>query len=138
VRLIAIVAAIALAACAAHRGDDVPATPLENTHWTLVELAGNAVEIEPAPDLTIEPTDGNLRVFGFGGCNRYSGSIEVGETVAFGPLTSTRMACPTAQMDLESALLRAFEATDGLRHDGTELTLLGGGSELARFRARAD
>jgi heat shock protein HslJ len=44
---------------------------------------------------------------GFGGCNRYSGSIKEGSPreIALGMMISTKMACPEPQMSLEDQFL---------------------------------
>jgi heat shock protein HslJ len=49
------------------------------------------------------------KVTGSGGCNRISGRAEVqGERITFGPMISTKMACPPAIMDQESKFLAAL------------------------------
>ncbi len=87
-----------------------PAAPaaagLAGTSWVLAGL-GNL----PLPgnvQVTAQfGTDGT--VSGNAGCNTYSGSYTVdGVSIAFGPLISTRIACPEAQMVVETAYLAAL------------------------------
>lgn len=89
--------------------------------WTLIggaalrPLAGNA------PSLTL--TQG--RVSGSGGCNRLSGSVRIsGDTLTFGPLAATRMACSPAVNAQEQTFLTVL-GTPGLRASvqGLRLTL---------------
>jgi heat shock protein HslJ len=81
---------------------------LMNTEWVLAELdRGQAVA--PEPPITAAFADG--QVSGSAGCNSYSGSVssEGGQTLSFGPLVSTMMACPDPIMDQELAYLGALQ-----------------------------
>lgn len=62
-------------------------------------------------------------VSGFSGCNRFFGTYSfVDGALTFGPLVSTRMACPTDKMDLERKVLGILEATKTA--DATHKTLI--------------
>jgi heat shock protein HslJ len=130
------VAGAALAACAnAPAGGD--AAVLEDVDWALVELDGRLVDAtEDRPTLRLVPAE--QRASGFAGCNRFSGGYEhEGERLRLGPLAATRMYC--ARMELETAYLRALDATRRFRVEGDVLELLGepgapGGAALARLR----
>ena len=75
--------------------------PLPGTRWVLAEIAGTPV-VEPGrATLDFEESG---RASGNGSCNRFSGTATmVGDSLSFGPLISTKMACVeealTAQED---------------------------------------
>ena len=77
-----------------------------------------------------------LRLAGFGGCNRLLGGFaSFGEQLRFSRMASTMMACPVG-MELEQELLQALEATDRFRLLGRHLDLYAAdGSPVARFLA---
>ena len=62
------------------------------------------------------------KVAGRGSCNRFFGSVEIsGESIKFGQLGSTRMACPEAVMNQESRYFQALEAAERYTRNGDEL-----------------
>jgi len=95
-----------------------PPSAIGGVEWTLAVLDGQPLAPGvKAPTLTM--TDG--RAGGFGGCNRYSGSVtKTGPgKLAFGALVSTRMACPDALMSLEDGFLNKLgHVTDYAFQDG--------------------
>ena len=110
---------------------------LANTRWRPIRIGERAVTVtgqQREPWLELDPR--TKRVTGSGGCNRFSGSYEAGEgTLSFGPLASTRMACPG--METETAFLRALEGTRRFRLVGRHLDLEDGhGVVLARLEER--
>jgi len=123
-----------LAACA---GSRVPAPALAGRDWTLVAL-GDEADPRGADGrpLTLRLEQADHRAGGFAGCNRFGGSYRlVEDSLSFGPLAATRMACP-AGMDLEQRFLamlgevRRYQATD------STLSLLSPAGITARFEAR--
>ena len=78
-----------------------------------------------------------LNVSGISGCNRYSGQATInGADIEFGPLATTRMACPEATMNQEDRFLRVLSAAAkwSLDTDQENLTLLDeGGRPTLRF-----
>jgi heat shock protein HslJ len=112
---------LVLAACAG--GGTDPAS-LEGTIWNLVEIDGEAVPEGSTP--TLEFGEAN-EVSGMGGCNRFTGGVELGEgTITLGPLASTRMACPDeAITELETAYLLALEGAETWSTDGDTLVIEG-------------
>jgi putative lipoprotein len=51
------------------------------------------------------------RVSGRGGCNQYSGTVELeGASIIISHLISTKMACAPAQMDQETRFMSALQA----------------------------
>jgi putative lipoprotein len=75
------------------------------------------------------------QVTGSGGCNRLMGRAEIGsETITFGALATTRMACPPEVMQQERKLLDALSATRSYRIADVTLTLHdASGAELVRL-----
>jgi heat shock protein HslJ len=110
---------------------------IANTRWRPIRIGGQPVSVsgqEHEPWLVLDPQ--SKRVTGSGGCNRFSGGYESGEgTLTFGPLMSTRMACPG--MQTETAFLHALEGTRRFRLAGRHLDLEDGkGVVLARLEER--
>ena len=90
--------------------------------WTVTSVGGRPVVGPRPPTLSIAA---DLRAGGSGGCNNFftEASIE-GETIAFGPPASTRMACEPAIMDQEFAYFAALSAAASFEHDSQGLRLL--------------
>jgi heat shock protein HslJ len=79
---------------------------LAGTSWTLADLDGTT-PAGAAPTLEFRE-DGTAG--GMSGCNSYNGSYTVdGNTITFGPLISTKMACEQPLMTMESAYLAALQ-----------------------------
>jgi heat shock protein HslJ len=115
-----------------------PAAALEGTDWRLVDIGG-----QPSPagaDSTRHPgftllAEGR-KVQGSAGCNRMTGTYQLeGQKLKFGPLATTRMACPA--MQTETAFLKALEATTRYEISGSSLTLYGADTAVARLEAAA-
>jgi heat shock protein HslJ len=115
-----------------------PAAALEGTEWRLVDIGG-----QPSPagaDSTRHPgftllAEGR-KVQGSAGCNRMTGTYQLdGKRLKFGPLATTRMACPA--MQTETAFLKALEATTRYEVSGSSLTLYGADTAVARLEAAA-
>jgi heat shock protein HslJ len=118
-------------------------TPLVGQVWQLQDYNNGKkamVSVRNGTEITLEfRDDGTLG--GSDGCNRYmSGYTLEGETLTFGPVATTRMACKGPQGAVEQA--RAYAAALGIvrgyRIDGGELTLLDGeGKAAVRLRVEA-
>jgi heat shock protein HslJ len=88
----------------------VAAFHLENSEWVLIDLAGSKV-IDPARATLAFAAAG--KVSGNGSCNRFFGSAKIaGNTIQFGPLGSTRMACPEPVMNQEARYLNALQSAE--------------------------
>lgn len=142
---------ILLAACGQKPAADVPADPPPNpppatagadgltaSPWTLVKLGEREHPVgmgDKAPDLRFDAAES--RASGFAGCNRFSGGYTVkGDSLVFGPLMSTKMACPGSDQ-VESGYLAALGAVATFTIADSTLILLGaGGTKLAEFRHR--
>ena len=107
-------------------------------YWKLIEVRGNAVEVNPVfpqEAYIIFTKEGNV-VNGRGGCNSFRGTYTLtGETqIKLSQVISTMMACP--DMELESQFLPVLEMADNytISSDGKYLSLNKGRmAPLARF-----
>ncbi|MET0514481.1 MAG: META domain-containing protein [Nitrospiraceae bacterium] len=112
---------------------------LQNTYWKLTALNGKPVFVadrQREPSLVLHSE--NLRVAGFGGCNRLMGSYEVkGHEMHFGQLAGTMMACP-AGMDTEKEFLDSLPQVTRWRIVGEHLEFYdASGTVVGHFEARA-
>lgn len=90
-----------------------PDRPIIGTAWTVTSLispdavsTSTALE-QSAPQLSIAD---NGAVTGNAGCNRVNGTADVYEsTIVFGPLATTRMACPDEVAEVERAVLHVLD-----------------------------
>ena len=114
----------------------LPGAELTNTRWQLSALGDDILDAdgEQSPYLTL---DSEGKVLGHAGCNGLNGSYQQdGETLSFGPIATTRKACP--EMEGEQAFLQALKATSRFRIDGELLTLFDDNNQpLAGFQAIA-
>ena len=121
-----------LAACSSNNPPERSDTPKEErsaptpqtggligTAWQLEDLGGAGV-IDNSMT-TLEFIEAG-RVAGRGGCNRFFGSVEIaGESIEFGQMGSTRMACAEALMNQESSYLKALAGAERYTLNGDEL-----------------
>jgi heat shock protein HslJ len=141
--LLMVILALGLTGCAAlnARGEasgDAGKT-LANTKWRLVEMGAPGAE---TPDLaqanvTLE-FDDQGRAAGRSACNSYGGSVTVnGETIAFGEIASTMMACADpARMQLEQDYLAALNNADRFELGQDSLTIFYSGGPARLVFAR--
>ncbi len=96
-------------------------TPLNGTDWVAIRINGTSVSAH-APTLTI---DGN-KAYGNSSCNRYTGAVTLGnkETIQFGPVASTRMACPGNADQQEAAYFKALQSVTAYHLNNSNLILL--------------
>lgn len=75
------------------------------------------------------------KVTGMGGCNRYMGRATLkGDTISFGPMSGTRMACSPAVMDQENKFHAALETVKSWSVTQGKLLLRdGSGNIVLRF-----
>jgi len=79
---------------------------LQGTSWWVEDIGGKGVV--DMSHTTIDFIDDG-RVAGDSGCNRYFGSVEIGDSeISFGMLAGTRKACAPALMDQESNFYQAM------------------------------
>jgi heat shock protein HslJ len=111
--------------------------PLANTQWTLVSMGAPGAETAVTADraLTLEFQPGG-QMGGNGGCNSFGGSYQVaGNTITFGEIVSTLMACAdqavTAQ---EQQYLAALQGAERFEVTGDTLVIFySGGQEALTF-----
>ncbi|GIW33189.1 META domain-containing protein [Meiothermus sp.] len=98
---------------------------LENTRWTLAAYAqgGRFVQVGPEVGATLEFTQN--RVGGQTGCNSFGGNYTLeGDTLRFGPLMQTMMACPDEAINrLERAYLQALGQVQAYSLEGSVLRM---------------
>jgi putative lipoprotein len=107
---------VALSACGVAGSSPTASAGLAGPSWTLVAIDGQ----EPAGDT--DPTlmfDAAGNVSGSAGCNTYTGTATLdGSSISFGPLGSTRMACPDPDvMAQETAFLTALDEVEAFALD---------------------
>lgn len=140
----AVVAAVVLAACAAHgpagEGSAGGGVPLEGTQWKLTELGGRPAlpAGTDAPNLRLRATAAGQRAEGDTGCNSFGGDYTLsGDSLHFGMLVSTRRACTEEALNAqEAAYLNALSQVRTWRITGNSLELSGASGVVARFTAQ--
>ena len=110
---------------------------LENTTWKATRVNDKDVaanENKRFPYIVLQSAD--HRVAGSGGCNRITGTYSVEkQTIHFGPMASTMMACPSG-MDTEKDFLQALDQARTWKIRTNELELYGeDGNLLVRLEA---
>ena len=115
---------------------------LQGQPWVLQTLGGKpAAGGAGGQPLDMELLAEDMRVGGFSGCNRYSGSYslsgdtEQGSALGFGPMAGTMMACAEGG-ELERAYLQMLGQVTAYRLQGEELSLLAGAEVVATYRPR--
>lgn len=112
---------------------------LRNTYWKLTRLGETAVEVQQSerePHLILQLEQD--RVAGSTGCNRIIGTYRLEtSSILFGPMATTRMACPGAAGVHEQPFLDALTAARRWSVRGEHLELSDEtGNLLARFESR--
>lgn len=118
ISIAALAAAGTLGACAA----PAPAPePLWGSEWQLQSVAGQAALPQPAATLVFAQAG---QAAGHGSCNRFSGAVEIdGNRLTFGPLMSTKMACPGGASEQESRYLGALQKAQRYEVQGDTLLI---------------
>jgi heat shock protein HslJ len=133
-RIALLLVAVALGATAcgsdSDSGDDASLT---DTKWMLTQIGDGSTPIADGTEATIEFTD--ELAAGTTGCNNFSGSYSTdGDTLEFGAMASTKMACIDDAVNLqEQLILAALGATTSFAIDGDTLTLSDGSDTLLTF-----
>ncbi len=124
--------------CTVSRPSGNHAVALEGTYWQLIRLDDSAVVRLPPPHGPHLVLDADShRISGSGGCNRLVGTYEVdGDSLTFGPIATTRMACPEG-METETALLSVLAQVRKWSTEAKHMSLSDStGKTLAQFEAR--
>lgn len=117
-----LIMAIFLSACTP--AGETPSLELNDSHWVLEQINGQAVIADTLPTLAFNE---DQKVTGNASCNNFFGNYSLdGNKLSFGPLGSTEMFCalPDGLMDQESAYLAAIESTTGYRSEEGKLLLV--------------
>ena len=94
---------------------------------SLTDLDTGARSPVPRPRSSLTETD----VSGTGGCNTFSGTYTTdGDTISFGPLASTMMACEPPIMEQETVYFAALDGATTYAVDGDTLTISGDAGTL--------
>ena len=117
--------------------DGARRTPLEQTYWRVVELAGKPVSAQDAARDAHIILEGR-RFSGSDGCNRITGGYTVsGGDVTFGAVAATQMTCASASV-IERPFRDALANASRLTVSAGRLTLMSAsGARLAVFEAAA-
>lgn len=115
---------------------EMDARSLAGTEWLLRSLRGMDVDLEIGSSLSFDE-EGN--VSGNGGCNRFRGAAVIkGQTLKFGDLASTMMACEDAKTRQERDYHAAMAETVAFRIEQRELSLLNEEDEVVALLIAAD
>lgn len=109
--------------------------PLPGTSWVLEDVGG--VPVVQRGRATLEFAESG-RASGNGSCNRFSGTATIaGDSLSFGPLMSTKMACvEDALTNQETRYLASLGSAQRYAIAGDTLRIYGAGGGELRF-ARA-
>ncbi len=105
--------------------------------WEVSSVAGEPVvasnEMRHLPMFRFLPDSG--KVLGFSGCNQFSGTyVQNGDSLRFGPLVMTKMACPF--LELENKIVGAITATRTVERDGDLVSFMAGDTVLMVCRSK--
>ncbi len=126
----------ALAAVAVGCGSGGGTPDLDGTSW---RLTGWSVSSQDPNDFTITAEFKDGTVAGKAAVNNYNGAYTVGPDDAFaaGPLASTKMAGPDADMQAEATYLQLLQAAESVKLEDQTLTLYdAGGNESLIYTAQ--
>ena len=112
---------------------DPPADSLDGSVWKLVSLDGPAGSLSAPDGASLAYADGRVSIAT--GCNSGSADVEVtDDTITFGPIALTRMACEGDVMEFETAVVQLLAVPLEYTLESDELTLTDGESTLTLQR----
>lgn len=104
---------------------------LANIVWSLVSYGPADAPVTTLPETPVTATFSAQGVAGTGGCNSYSGPFQYNEnTVSFGALISTKMACADDVMAQENAYFAALSTASSYAITGGQLQITYDGGVL--------
>ncbi len=111
-------------------------TPLADTQWKLVQLAGQDIVITPPQKpVTLAFSPEGKRIAGSAGCNSYIGSFTDDHgRLHLNPGNMTMMACVDPAGSRERKFVAMLRSADGYRISGEFLLLTSSGKTVAKFR----
>ena len=96
-------------------------TLLNGTSWQLGKIGDQPVEEDTQPTLQFTQAG---QVSGSGSCNRFSGTVTLsGESITFGPLASTKMACSDSINSQETQYFYALSTAQRFVLQGNSLQI---------------
>ena len=118
-----------------HQSSAAAKPALTGKKWLLQSIDVEPIalaENQPVPFIQFEPQGETNLAFGNAGCNTFRGPYETGpDSISFGNLASTLMACP--EMDLERQFHQALARASRFDLDENRLILFEADTEVARF-----
>jgi heat shock protein HslJ len=118
-----VLASLVLAACGPAKN------PLDATSWRLISLRNESGDLAPiVPGSVVTLNFQATQAAGIAGCNDYSAAYVVdGDSLKFGPLATTRQACPDPKvMQQEQVYLAALAQVQNFKLDKGKLELIDG------------
>lgn len=107
---------------------------LEGRTWLATELVVDGSAVAPVEGTVITAKFEDGAISGIASCNNYFGSYTVdGDSMTFGTIGSTLMACEGLVQDQETAYLTLLSQVDAYAVDGDTLTLRSGGADVITF-----
>jgi putative lipoprotein len=108
-------------ACSHHRNAITPPDRRIGTEWLLEDLNGTGVVDGVQTTLKFDAAD---RISGSAGCNRYFATVQIeGADFKVGPIGSTKMMCPPAVSDQETAFFKSLENAQRFRFEDSFLLI---------------
>jgi heat shock protein HslJ len=105
---------------------------LQNVTWVLTPESMTALEPSATDAARVDLAFETDAAHGNSACNTYRGGYTLdGDSLSFGDLATTQMACVDPVASLETAYLTALGEVTGFTLEGTTLTLTGGQTDLA-------
>ncbi len=93
----------------------------KSTDWVLEEIDGSAVVDRVQSTIRFQ---GNERIVGWGGCNRYFATVRSGHSFfKVGPIGSTRRICPPVVMQQEDRFFNALQKARSIRMEDAHLLI---------------
>ncbi|HSV09727.1 MAG TPA: META domain-containing protein [Hanamia sp.] len=107
-------------------GVETQKIPLQETHWTLVELMGTPIADTPErKEMYLVLHKDQNRVEGNGGCNAFSATYVLkNNEISFSPLVSTKVFCPA--LKYENDFFKALSTANHFYIKGDTLSLTEG------------
>jgi heat shock protein HslJ len=108
-------------ACSQTKKLQMSVEAFRGTDWVLVELDGEPVVDRVQSTIRFQ---GNDRIAGWGGCNRYFANFRSGRNFfKVGPIGSTRRICPPVVMAQEVRFFNALQKSSSIRMEDDQLVI---------------
>ena len=127
--------AVVVSACSFDRSSNQ--IIVQESAWSLITI--NQEDLLESTQITLEFTENQIS--GRAGCNHYSASYEaVGDSIAFGPIVRTEMACmePVGVMEQERNYLEILRAAKSIGLTGEILTVISEAGQTLNYQPLSD